>query len=333
MNEKKARDSSYIFKILLLGEMAVGKTSITLKYVHGKFDSNYLMTVGMEPYSKYVQYGDDETIHLSIWDIAGQRKFRIFTQMFFSGAKGALLVFDLTRPNTLHKLVEWHEELKKYTNKDIVTLLIGNKSDLKDLRLVTTEEAEVFKKKIGAIRFFETSAKTGSYINEAFKIIAEEVLKQIIKNEKISNERKLIEFQDKETKAKERIEKLKNEATNMMSQITKDIKNGIKNEELVTLSNNTIDILSIIIDQINAYRKLLDKKDEIKDHIIKVEKKKEMEIKVDNISFRSKQIIDSSDINESTEIKQNKSEEPLENEWYNLSWEEHYRRRKKDEKK
>ncbi|NHJ33568.1 MAG: GTP-binding protein, partial [Asgard group archaeon] len=100
MAGQKGRDSTYIFKVLLIGEAAVGKTSLTIKFIHGKFKSDYLLTVGMEPYSKYIKMGND-MVTLSIWDIAGQQRFDVFRTMFFRGAKAALLVFDLTRPVTL----------------------------------------------------------------------------------------------------------------------------------------------------------------------------------------------------------------------------------------
>ncbi|MHA1221529.1 MAG: Rab family GTPase [Candidatus Heimdallarchaeota archaeon] len=167
MDSRKSRDSTYIFKVLLIGEAAVGKTSLTLKFVHGKFKSDYLLTVGMEPYSKYLKIGGDMAT-LSIWDIAGQQRFDVFRTMFFRGAKAAFLVFDLTRPITLSKLEDWHEDLVKNAGADVIKILIGNKNDLVDLRSVPKKDALNFAKKIKALAYIETSAKTGTNVNESF---------------------------------------------------------------------------------------------------------------------------------------------------------------------
>ncbi|MEA2069733.1 MAG: Rab family GTPase [Asgard group archaeon] len=175
MSKTKGRDSSYIFKVLLIGEAAVGKTSLTIKFVHGKFKSDYLLTVGMEPYSKYIKVNGD-TVTLSIWDIAGQQRFDVFRTMFFRGAKAALLVFDLTRPATFTKLQNWNDDLIKNAGKDVVKILVGNKVDLEDLRSVSKKEALAYAKKIGAITYIETSAKTGKHVEESFKCITKKLL-------------------------------------------------------------------------------------------------------------------------------------------------------------
>lgn len=170
MSTHRNRESSFIFKVLLIGEAAVGKTSLTLKFVHGKFKSDYILTVGMEPYSKYVKIGNDMAT-LSIWDIAGQQRFDVFRTMFFRGAKAALLVFDLTRPATLAKLEEWHEDLLKNAGFDVIKILVGNKNDLVDYRSVSQKDALAFASKIKALTYIETSAKTGNNVDESFQTI------------------------------------------------------------------------------------------------------------------------------------------------------------------
>ena len=177
MANQKSRDSTYIFKVLLIGEAAVGKTSLTMKFIHGKFKSDYLLTVGMEPYSKYVKIGND-MVTLSIWDIAGQQRFDVFRTMFFRGAKAALLVFDLTRPATLTKLQDWHDDLIKNAGKDVLTILVGNKNDLEDLRSVPKKDALAFAKKIKSLAYIETSAKTGDNVNESFHMITKNLVEK-----------------------------------------------------------------------------------------------------------------------------------------------------------
>ncbi|NHK29917.1 MAG: GTP-binding protein [Asgard group archaeon] len=177
MSTHRERDSSFIFKVLLIGEAAVGKTSLTLKFVQGKFKSDYILTVGMEPYSKYVKVGRDMAT-LSIWDIAGQQRFDVFRTMFFRGAKAALLVFDLTRPATLAKLEEWHEDLLKNAGTDVIKILVGNKNDLVDFRSVSKKDALLFAKKINALTYIETSAKTGDNVDESFQAITTRLIEK-----------------------------------------------------------------------------------------------------------------------------------------------------------
>ena len=170
MSQAKSKDSKYIFKILLLGEAAVGKTSLTIQFVEGKFKSDYLLTVGMEPYSKYVKVGND-TVTLSIWDIAGQQRFDVFRTMFFRGAKAALLVFDLTRPASFNKLQNWYDDLILNAGKDVVTILVGNKVDLPD-RAVSSEEAKKWAEDQGFL-YMESSAKTGEGVADMFTVLSE----------------------------------------------------------------------------------------------------------------------------------------------------------------
>ena len=177
MSSSKVKESSYIFKVLLIGEAAVGKTSLTMKFISGKFKSDYLLTVGMEPYSKYVKIGED-MVTLSIWDIAGQQRFDVFRTMFFRGAKAALLVFDLTRPATLTKLESWYKDLIKNAGKDVVPILVGNKNDLVDLRSVPRKDAIAFAKKIRALTYIETSAKTGENVDESFTKITSKLVER-----------------------------------------------------------------------------------------------------------------------------------------------------------
>ncbi|NHJ86797.1 MAG: GTP-binding protein [Asgard group archaeon] len=171
------KEGTFIFKVLLIGEAAVGKTSLTIKFVHGKFKSDYLLTVGMEPYSKRMKIGADNAT-LSIWDIAGQQRFDVFRAMFFRGAKAALLVFDLTRPATLAKLQDWYEDLIKNAGKDVLTILIGNKNDLTDLRSVSKKDALAFAKKIKALTYIETSAKSGENVNESFTEVTTKLIEK-----------------------------------------------------------------------------------------------------------------------------------------------------------
>ncbi|MDH5401700.1 MAG: GTP-binding protein [Candidatus Heimdallarchaeota archaeon] len=165
---------NYTFKILLLGDGAVGKTALVHRFVHGKFSSSYVMTIGMEPYSRYETI-QGQKICYSLWDIAGQDRFKVMRGMFFRGAMGSLVTFDLTRRQSFENTINWINEAKQ-ESPDQIFILVGNKYDLEDMREVTTEEAKKFADSIGAIDYIETSALTGINVEEAFKTIGETLL-------------------------------------------------------------------------------------------------------------------------------------------------------------
>lgn len=167
---------SYTFKLLLLGDGAVGKTALVTRFVHGKFQKAYLMTIGMEPYSRY-ETVNDTRICYSIWDIAGQDRFKVMRGMFFRGAMGALVTFDLTRRATFDNVGTWINEAKN-ESPDTLFILVGNKNDLDDMREVSTEEAVSKAKKLGCIDYIETSALTGENVTESFYKIAETLLEK-----------------------------------------------------------------------------------------------------------------------------------------------------------
>lgn len=161
-------------KILLLGDAGVGKTSLINKYVHGKFKQEYKMTIGMEPYSRYLKI-DGEKVTLSIWDIGGQDRFRKMRGMFYRGAVGSLLVFDLTRTASFENTKNWAKEAKDESPGQKL-ILVGNKNDLDDYREVTTEKGRELAEEIGAVDYFETSAKDGNNVAKSFKELGRVIL-------------------------------------------------------------------------------------------------------------------------------------------------------------
>ncbi|MCY3411265.1 MAG: GTP-binding protein [Candidatus Heimdallarchaeota archaeon] len=164
------------FKILLLGDGAVGKTAVVQRFVHGKFQANYQMTIGMEPYSRYEAIDGVKVVY-SLWDIAGQDKFKAMRQIFFQGAKGTIIVFDLTRRETFEHVKSWTEESKAEAD-DQLLLLIGNKHDLEDEREVSFSQAKELSEQLGFIDYIETSAKTGVNVEEAFRQLGKELLRK-----------------------------------------------------------------------------------------------------------------------------------------------------------
>jgi small GTP-binding protein len=168
-------------KICLLGEGSVGKTSIRKRFLGEGLDSSYLITIGADFAVKTVEHGQ-KAYCFQIWDLAGQPSYSSIRDLYYKGSLGALIIFDLTRPETLPVLEKWVDDLYKYSYKAPL-ILLGNKSDLKESRnrLVESEEVENFimniKEKFGVdIPYFETSALTGHNIDETFLKLGEVVL-------------------------------------------------------------------------------------------------------------------------------------------------------------
>lgn len=169
-----SRKAKYHLKLIVCGSGAVGKTSIVRRYVEDKFEHNYLITVGMDPSNRLVEIdinGETTLINLIIFDVAGQERFQTLREVFFKGAHGALLVFDLTRPETLESLFDWKEQIEKRAS-GIPLILVGNKCDLDDSITIDYRilEDEIIPK-LNISEYFETSAFTDIKVRDVFKAI------------------------------------------------------------------------------------------------------------------------------------------------------------------
>ena len=178
MSEEDQNKYEYIFKIILIGSSSVGKSSILQRYIQKVFNDTYSCTIGVDFFMKSIDVGE-KSIKLQLWDTAGTEKFRSITTGYYRGANAAFVVFDLTSKPSFDCLGEWIENYYKFSNPDSEknVVLIGNKSDLVDKREVTQEEIEKFAKD-NHIMYFETSAKTGTNIDECFYFIAEKLVKE-----------------------------------------------------------------------------------------------------------------------------------------------------------
>ena len=174
---------AFKFKLLLLGAAAVGKTSLMFRFANDMFNEDYAATIGTQFLTKNVNLGlkglkdlDDDEAKLIIWDIGGQKRFNDLRTTFYRGANGALLVFDLTRPDTFKELENWVVEMTPLLGADLPLLLIGNKSDLiAELgRTIESAEAKKFADDKGS-HYIETSAKTGKNVEKAFWELARDV--------------------------------------------------------------------------------------------------------------------------------------------------------------
>ena len=155
------------FKIVVVGDCAVGKSNILSRYINNQFSKESKSTIGVELSSKCFKI-DNKVIKINIWDTAGQERFTSITSAYYKGAKGALIVYDITRQDTFDNIDKWLRELRLKINVDIKVFVLGNKSDLSLLRQVDYKEAKRKAEKL-KVKLYETSALDSKNINEAFK--------------------------------------------------------------------------------------------------------------------------------------------------------------------
>ena len=171
--EEELIPSEMIFKIIIIGDLSSGKTNIISRYISNKFIQDSQPTIGVEMFSKEFKINED-TVIAQIWDTAGQEKYYTLTSSYYKGAKGALIVYDVSQRNTFLKVEKFVNDLKENCDKRVYTILVGNKIDLEENRTVSTEEGKNLANKL-KMGFYEVSAKDGTGINNLFQKIVNEV--------------------------------------------------------------------------------------------------------------------------------------------------------------
>ena len=164
-------------KVVILGATAVGKTCIICRAVNDEFDQDISPTVGACYSAKDIAL-DSANVTLQLWDTAGQERFRTLAPMYYRGSVIAVLVFSLTKPDTLQDVKSWAQEIQQQTDEMPVLFVVGNKLDLVDERQISTEQGEEVAKELNAI-YFEVSAKSSIGIDDLFVRIAEESFKKL----------------------------------------------------------------------------------------------------------------------------------------------------------
>jgi len=171
---------SFIYKICVVGNGGVGKTSMVLRYCENSFKESYLMTIGSNFSTKTVELADHPQLQvkLQLWDLAGQKHFSFVRPPFYRGATGIIYVFDLTRRSSFADLLEWREEVEKVIGQK-PCLVVGNKLDLakQGQREVAEQDGEAVKFEMHAMKYFETSAKESNSVGEIFKTLTLEILR------------------------------------------------------------------------------------------------------------------------------------------------------------
>lgn len=168
-----SQDYDYLYKLLLVGEAGVGKSSLLLRYADDTFSETYLSTIGVDFKIKTITVGD-KVVKLQIWDTAGQERFKTITSSYYKGAHGFLIIYDISDRESFENLQKWLEEIKTHASSEASMVIVGNKSDLHGARQVSYDEGQQFASSLG-FSFIEASAKDSSSLEEAFTTLVQDI--------------------------------------------------------------------------------------------------------------------------------------------------------------
>jgi len=163
----------YLFKLLLIGDSGVGKSCLLLRFADDTYSESYISTIGVDFKIRTIEH-DGKTIKLQIWDTAGQERFRTITSSYYRGAHGIIVVYDVTDQDSFDNVKQWLQEIERYASENVKKLLVGNKSDLTQKKVVDYTNAKEYADQLG-IPFLETSAKANTNVEQAFITMASEI--------------------------------------------------------------------------------------------------------------------------------------------------------------
>jgi len=166
-------EHDYFFKILLIGDSGVGKSCLLLRFADDSWTDTHISTIGVDFKIKTLTI-DGKTIKLQIWDTAGQERFRTITSSYYRGAQGIILVYDCTDQESFNNVKQWMGEIDRYACENVNKLLVGNKTDLVNEKVVDTATAKAFADSMG-IPFIETSAKNATNVEQCFISMARDI--------------------------------------------------------------------------------------------------------------------------------------------------------------
>ena len=175
INKKmEEKDFDFNFKVLLLGNSGVGKSSLLLRFVDMTFNETFISTLGVDFKVKTMEI-EDKNVKMQIWDTAGQERFRNIISSYFKGCHGILLLYDITNKESFKNLGYWLHEIEANANQKVLKILIGNKNDLEEERQISVKEGQDFADK-KEMQFIETSVKMNNNINEAFYALGKKMI-------------------------------------------------------------------------------------------------------------------------------------------------------------
>ncbi|CAG61730.1 uncharacterized protein GVI51_K12507 [Nakaseomyces glabratus] len=163
----------YLFKLLLIGNSGVGKSCLLLRFSDDTYTNDYISTIGVDFKIKTVEL-DGKTVKLQIWDTAGQERFRTITSSYYRGSHGIIIVYDVTDQESFNGVKMWLQEIDRYATSTVLKLLVGNKCDLADKRVVEYDVAKEFAE-ANKMPFLETSALDSTNVEEAFLTMARQI--------------------------------------------------------------------------------------------------------------------------------------------------------------
>ncbi len=175
----------YLFKVIVIGNSGVGKSSMLLQFVDHCFTTSYISTIGVD-FKLTTLDIDGKLVKLQIWDTAGQERFRTITSSYYRGAQAVMLVYDVTDRQSFSDIQSWLKEVNTYSSHDIIKLLVGNKNDIKDQREVDLDEGQDLATKYG-MTFIETSAKDNKNIQQSFMKLGQSLIHKYVQTNISSN--------------------------------------------------------------------------------------------------------------------------------------------------
>ncbi len=189
IGSEKAKDENLKtleFKIIVLGEYNVGKTSIINRFVSNSFDNNIQNTINTNISTKRIIVDNKTIVNLNIWDTAGEEKYRTVTKQFYKDSHGALIIYDITKKETFEKINSWLNELSELSPPDIIIFIIGNKNDLNQKREVNFNETKIFSEN-NHISVYEVSAKNGNNVDAVFQVLSNKIFEKMKEEENNEN--------------------------------------------------------------------------------------------------------------------------------------------------
>eukprot|EP01116_Phalansterium_solitarium_P006517 TRINITY_DN18843_c0_g1_i1.p1 TRINITY_DN18843_c0_g1~~TRINITY_DN18843_c0_g1_i1.p1 ORF type:complete len:230 (-),score=52.88 TRINITY_DN18843_c0_g1_i1:480-1169(-) len=184
LSEKKEK-AQHLYKVIVIGDYAVGKTSLIKRYCEGFFTPNYKLTIGVDFAVKVVDWDDDTNVSLQLWDVAGHERFGTMTSVYYKYAIAAVIVFDLSRPATFDAVLKWRDDVNSKVvlanNEPIPALLLANKADIPGVS-IDREMLDKFVTDNGFIGWYETSAQKNTNIDDAMKFLVSKILDVAQKN-------------------------------------------------------------------------------------------------------------------------------------------------------
>lgn len=167
----------YLFKLLVIGDSGVGKSCLLMRFADDQYTESFISTIGVDFKIKTIEF-DGKTVKLQIWDTAGQERFRTITSSYYRGAHGIIIVYDCTNADTFNNVPTWLSEIDKYANDNVQKILVGNKCDLVQKKVVEYQQGKELADQL-SIPFLETSAKNSTNVEQAFWTMAHEIKKKV----------------------------------------------------------------------------------------------------------------------------------------------------------